>query len=98
MYDYERVAVVLCSEKSDFTKIKKVLNALFLALGLEYKIEEAAHGSFIEGRVGRVSVAGKKVAYIGEMHPSVLQNFGIEAPVAALEINLTELFSLVGKK
>ena len=98
VYDYERVAVVLCSEKSDFTKIKKVLNALFLALGLEYKIEEAAHGSFIEGRVGRVSVAGKKVAYIGEMHPSVLQNFGIEAPVAALEINLTELFSLVGKK
>ena len=65
--------------------------------GLHYDIEESEHNSFIEGRVGRAIVKGKKIAYLGEINPAVLTSWGLEMPVAALELNLSELFEIVEK-
>lgn len=91
----DRIGVLLCHNKADFTQIKQILDNLMDLLGLKYSIEEVEHGSFIPGRVGRISVKGKKVAYIGEIHPKVLENFDIDMPVAGFELNLTELFNLL---
>ena len=74
--------------------MKQVLNYILKMLNLDYSIEEVEHDSFISGRVGRVIVNDKKVAFIGEINPKVLENFEIEMPVAALELNLTELFKI----
>ena len=38
---------------------------------------------------------GKKVAYLGEISPVVLTNWNLEMPVAALELNLSEMFEIV---
>ena len=64
-------------------------------LDVKYEMRETEHASFIPGRVARVSVKDKDIAYIGEIHPGVLQNFDIDIPVAAFEFNLTELFELL---
>ena len=64
-------------------------------LNLEYEIDETEHNSFIRGRVGRIKVKDKKVAFIGEINPAVIKNYDLDMPVAALELNLTELFSLL---
>ena len=93
-----RLGVVLCSMKADFTRIKQVSDVLFSELGLIYEVREVEHGSFIKGRVGRVIVNGRKIAYIGEVHPSVLRNFELEMPVAAFELNLSELYNIVTKR
>jgi phenylalanyl-tRNA synthetase beta chain len=93
--EYQRVSVLLCHEKTDFTEVKQIMDAFFGALDVDYKIEETEHPSFIEGRVGRVSVKNKKLAYTGELSPGVLINWGLTMPVTALEINLTELFELI---
>src|SRR3989338_9099454 len=93
----ERLAAVIASEKTDYTEIRQILDYLFRSLGLKYEIIEAEHNSFINGRVGRVIVNGKKVAYIGEINPAVLQNWELEIPVAAFEMNLTELYSSINK-
>jgi phenylalanyl-tRNA synthetase beta chain len=90
--DYERMAVVVAHTKADFTEIKQALDFMMNNLGVKYEIENTVHHSFIPGRVGRVVVNGKGIAYIGEMHPKVLSNFGLSVPVAAMEINLTDLF------
>jgi len=89
-----RLAVVLCHSKADYTGIKQILDYLMRMLDMNYAVKSAEHNSFITGRVSRVSVRNKNIAYVGELHPQVLQNFGIEQPVAALEINLTQLFWL----
>jgi phenylalanyl-tRNA synthetase beta chain len=94
----QRLAVLLCAKDSDFTKIKQVLDALMSILELKYHIEDVAHNSFIPGRVARVSLNNKKVAYLGELHPKILENFGLEMPVAALELNISELFDIVKNK
>lgn len=90
-----RLSVVLCHSSSNFTEIKQVLDVLAKSLDFSYKIKEVNHGSFIPGRVGRVSVNNKDVAYIGEVHPQVLENFELEVPVVALEINLSEVLKII---
>ena len=90
--DYERVAVVSAHDGVDFTETKQALDYLMRMLGITYEIEEVDHDSFIPGRVGRVIVNGKKVAFIGEIAPKVLENWKIEVPVAGFELNLSDLF------
>ena len=89
-----RLAVLLADSKMTFTNIKQILDVIFNALNLTYEIKETDHNSFILGRTGRISCNGKDVAYIGEIHPQVLDSFTLETPVAALELNLTELFKI----
>ncbi len=93
--DYERIAVISANEKADYTEIRQVLDYMLRSLNMEYAIEEVDHDSFIPGRVGRVIVNGKKVAYLGEISPHVLSNNGLEVPVVGLELNLTDLFEAV---
>lgn len=96
--EFERIAIASSHEKADYTEIRQVLDFIMKCFGLSCDIEEAEHNSFIEGRVGRAIVHGKKVAYLGEISPKVLENWGLELPVAALELNLTELFEVLGRK
>ncbi len=93
-----RLAVALCSRDVNFTSIKQILDGICHALAIQSVMKETKHGSFIEGRVGRVSVQGKEIAYVGEVHPHVLEKWNVQMPVAALELNLTELFSLLRKE
>ncbi|MBS3098198.1 phenylalanine--tRNA ligase subunit beta [Candidatus Woesearchaeota archaeon] len=90
--DYRRIALVSANNVADYTEIRQALDSLMKALNLKYTIEETEHNSFIPGRVGRVIVNGKKVAYIGEISPNVLDNHGLEVPVVGFELNLTNLF------
>jgi len=93
----ERIAAVICSEKTDYTEIKQIIDYLFRSIDVKYEIEETEHSSFIEGRAARISVKGKKIAYIGEINPIVLENWELENPVTAFELNLTELFEVIGE-
>jgi len=95
--EYERVGAVIAEEKVDYTKIKQILDYLFRMLDIEYDMEEVEHDSFISGRVARVSVKGKKVAFIGEINPKVLENFEVGVPVVGFELNISELFDAINK-
>ncbi len=89
--DYNRLAAVIAHNKMNFTEMKQNFDYVMKSLGIAYETVEVEHDSFIEGRVGRVLVNGKKVGYIGEISPQVIINFGVEVPVAGFEINLTDL-------
>lgn len=90
-----RLAWAKADKTADFTEAKQALDFLMRSLGVKYKIKETTHDSFIKGRVGRVYVNKKAVAYLGEINPAVLNNFGIEMPVCTFELNLTELIKEV---
>jgi len=97
IFDFNRVAAASSHEKVDFTEIKQAMDCISRMLNFKYSIEEAEHGSFVDGRVGRIIVSGKKIGYIGEVHPKVLENFNLEMPVAAMELNLSEMHSTIQK-
>ncbi len=93
----QRLAVAITSEKTNYTGIRQILDYLMRSLDLKYEITEAENNAFIPGRVGRVIVKGKKIAYIGEISPKVIRNWDLEMPITALELNLTELFEMINK-
>ncbi|MBU0666238.1 MAG: phenylalanine--tRNA ligase subunit beta [Nanoarchaeota archaeon] len=93
-----RLGVALCGPDVNFTTIKQILDILFSALDMTCAIEETKHPSFINGRVGRVFVGKKAVAYIGEISPEVLEQFNIEMPVSCFELNLTNLIQVINNK
>ncbi len=93
----QRLAIALASEKSDYTEIRQIFDYLFRSIGLGYEAIEAGHSSFTSGRVARIIVAGERIAYIGEISPAVISNWGLEMPIAALELNLTKLYDIINK-
>ena len=90
-----RLGCLICDTKITYTDARQILDALFNALNIEGEYKSTIHDSFIPGRVARVLVKGKNVAYIGEIHPEVLGNFELENPVVGFELNLSELFELI---
>ncbi|MFH1589784.1 MAG: phenylalanine--tRNA ligase subunit beta [archaeon] len=92
-----RMAWAKADKTADFTEAKQAFDFLLRTLGIKYTMEETKHKSFIEGRVARVYVNKKAVAYVGEIHPVVVDSFGLEMPVCVFELNLTELMHEVLK-
>ncbi|WP_048148234.1 phenylalanine--tRNA ligase subunit beta [Palaeococcus ferrophilus] len=88
----DRLVVVLAHPRVTFTEAKEILDGLMRHLGFEYEVEEIEHPSFIPGRVGKVVVEGKEIGIIGEVHPLVLENWGLEMPVAGFEVALRPLY------
>ncbi len=88
-----KLAVVLAQPRVTFTDAKEILDSVMRHLGFDYELEEVEHPSFIPGRVGRIIVNGKTIGVIGEIHPAVLEKWGIEIPVAGFEMFLTPLYT-----
>lgn len=93
--DFHRVAAVSAHAEADYTEAKQAIDYILRSLGIEYSIEETEHDSFIAGRVGRVIVNGKGIAYVGEINPKVLSNFDLTVPVCGFELNISDLFAAI---
>jgi phenylalanyl-tRNA synthetase beta chain len=84
----DKLSVVLCHDKADFTEIRQILDGLMLSLGVEYKVVESSHASYIPGRVAQVIIGDKIIGVLGELHPKVLNNWDINVPTVAMELDL----------
>ena len=60
-------------------------------LGLKWQIKEMVHPSFIEGRIGKVTLDGIDFGILGEIHPEVLEAWKLENPVAVFEIGIQKI-------
>jgi phenylalanyl-tRNA synthetase beta chain len=89
--DDETLAAAVSHGNASFTEVKSILDALLMNLGLRWQIRGVKHPSFIEGRAGTVTVDKTEVGMIGEVHPQVLQNWTLENPVAAFELNMYKI-------
>jgi len=89
--DIETLACVTIHSNASFTEAKSLLDALLINLGIQYLLREEHHESFIQGRVGKIIIGDNEIGVIGEIHPQVLQNWGLENPAAAFEININKV-------
>ncbi|MBN3037273.1 MAG: phenylalanine--tRNA ligase subunit beta [Candidatus Diapherotrites archaeon] len=80
----KHVCIVLADAGMTFTRMKSVAVELFRELGKDLEVKPDDRPFFITGRC-----ASFDGGVMGEIHPEVLNNFGIELPVAALELVLT---------
>lgn len=99
----QHLGIVLTHQKASFTEARQVLDYIFRMLELEFVVKEDSLGCFLPGRMGTVFVKDTdgdvhkeiSVGFIGEVHPQTLQTFGLEMPVAAVEIDMTKLWEIV---
>jgi len=83
---------MLCADRGiGFNEISSHVSALFFYLSVDYSLEEAEDPRFIPGRTADIVCGGKTVGIMGEVHPQVLTNWGIEMPAAVCEIDLDEV-------
>jgi len=86
------VAGVSSHPTANFTEMKSIVEALLANLDVKrWKMKAARDLSFLQGRVAAVCIRNKKIGFLGEVHPEVLNNFELENPVGAFEIDLEEI-------
>jgi len=74
--------------QADYNESASHVATLMYYLGKEYGVEEGMDPRFIPGRQANVVCAGVRVGVFGEIHPSVLEAFGIAMPSAGGELDL----------
>ncbi len=79
-----------------FFTLKGELEAVFAGLRLKKASYTAVkdNPSYHPGRCAMVTIDGVDVGYMGQVHPLVAKNYGIDAEVYCAEISLTKLFDL----
>jgi phenylalanyl-tRNA synthetase beta chain len=89
--DDGKLAALITNSFVSYEDISSVLDALLRALGIKYDLMKSVHASFIDGRCAAIVADGKNIGIIGEIHPRVLNNWKLEKPVVAFEIDLEHL-------
>ena len=83
-------------EGTSFFSVKGELEAIFKGMRLK-KASYAAvkdNPSYHPGRCAAVSIDGVEVGVLGQVHPIVAKNYGIDVEVYCAEINFTKLFEM----
>jgi phenylalanyl-tRNA synthetase beta chain len=76
---------------ANFSAIAGQLQTLFYYISREYEVEESGDPRFIPGRAAAILFKGKQAGIFGELHPELLENWGVAMPCAAAEIDLDTL-------
>jgi phenylalanyl-tRNA synthetase beta chain len=76
---------------ANFNTAAGQLQTLFYYLAREYELEECSDGRFIPGRAAAIFYQGKRIGVFGEIHPEVLENWGLTVPCTAAEIDIEAL-------
>jgi phenylalanyl-tRNA synthetase beta chain len=78
---------------ANFNTAAAELQTLFYYLSREYEVEESSDSRFIPGRAAVIIYGGKPIGVFGELHPEVLENWGVTVPCTAGEFDLDALIS-----
>ncbi len=85
------VAGVSSHSTANFTEIKSTVEALLHNMGLKrWEIKPTRHPSFLEGRAAAIYLKRIEIGVLGEIHPEVLNNFELENPTSAFEMDIEE--------
>ena len=84
-----KLAAAISNHVASYEDIQSVLYSLLKYLKVTgWSIAPAVDPSFIDGRCAEIFLGSSRIGVLGEINPSVLLEFGLENPVAGLEIDL----------
>jgi phenylalanyl-tRNA synthetase beta chain len=84
---------LIAGRDASYLTAKGILETVFRAVGLGLEVEPGnGRDPFLHpGRAARIVLAGEQAGYLGELHPTVAEDFGVSGPVAVFEINVAML-------
>ena len=87
----QHLGFLTAAANANFNTLASEVSSLVYFLDHEYKVVESSDPRFIPGRQAALMVNGKQAGVFGELHPQVLENWGITTPCVAGEIDLEDL-------
>ena len=90
----QQIAVGMYGEKVDYYTLKGAVEELLDAVGIDdYDVKACADDpSFHPGRCATILIGGEPCAVLGEIHPQVQANYGMDVRVYAALIDFSALF------
>ncbi|MEN8208016.1 MAG: phenylalanine--tRNA ligase subunit beta [Candidatus Fermentibacteria bacterium] len=85
------LASLICGNKADFGDVHSIIGSLCHSRGIALSLTDADDDRFIPGRCAAITINDRVSGVIGELHPAVLDNWGISSPASAFEIELSAL-------
>lgn len=86
------LALALYGAEEDFFTLKGIVEELSEKLGLDVRTTALrSNPSYHTGRCAELSVGGEVIGVLGELHPLVLENYGINTRAYAAEISAPRL-------
>ncbi|MCP8304806.1 MAG: phenylalanine--tRNA ligase subunit beta [archaeon] len=93
------LATAISHSTANYTEAKSSLGSLLLqAFNLKIDTTPTHHPSFIPGRVAMVRSTKCNLGIIGEIAPSILENFRLRNPVSVFEVDLNKIVDIVKRK
>lgn len=75
------------AREADFFDIKGIVEALLLELGIKnWQLKSSDFPMFHPGRCGEVLVEGESIGFAGEIHPRIIESYGLPKAVMAFEL------------
>lgn len=82
------LAVGIADAKAGFADIKAVVEALVRELDFTVSFRPTDTMPFLSGRCAAIEAGGNQIGVMGEIHPGVLERFGLTVPVVLAEIDI----------
>lgn len=86
-----RISFSFSDAGAAYEDASKVLESLLSGLGIKYSLKRKETPIFASGRCAEIIVSGKSAGIVGEIHPAVLENWKIEKPVSAFELDVSAI-------
>ncbi len=89
--EYRHLAFGIIGPEAGYAEARQVLDAVFAELKWTGEYKPVENPAFSNGRLAEVIGSNSLWARIGEIHPQVLNNFGLAYPVAYCELRLMQV-------
>ena len=86
-----KLAAVISDANVSYEHIASAADAILRNLGINYEIRPTECVYCIPGRSGEIRSGKRFIGVIGEVHPAVLNNWGLEKAVVHFELSLEEI-------
>jgi phenylalanyl-tRNA synthetase beta chain len=90
----KRLGWALADNNANFTKAKQFADYVLQAMDIKYEYRKMEDGSFIKGRGAKIYSGEDLIGFLGEIHPQVLDNFGLQFPVCSVELDITKVYAI----
>jgi phenylalanyl-tRNA synthetase beta chain len=85
------LGAVSAHPQANFSELHSVLNYVLFYLGCQAQLRPFERGCFLPGRGAEILIDGRRAGYLGELHPEVLEQWGVKMPASYLELQISAI-------
>ncbi len=89
------IALLVSHKKTTLTDGLAYVTVILSRLGFKPRYEKTSIPGFLPQRTAKIIVNNTEIGFVGEVHPRILYDKGIENPVVIAEINIKQILKLL---